>query len=47
MGSTPWNHRPTFVIRASDITQGVKPSQSMKEVRAANPWKKTLKTTKI
>jgi hypothetical protein len=38
-----WNRQTTFAIGASDITQGVEGSQSMKETQTTNPWKKTLK----
>jgi hypothetical protein len=39
----PWNYQPTFATGASDVTQGVEPSESMKETQITNPWKKMLK----
>jgi hypothetical protein len=46
MSIWPWNRQPTFTIGASDSSQRVEYSQSMKETQTTNPWKKTLKTTK-
>jgi hypothetical protein len=37
MNIWPWNRQPTLAIEASDITQGVEPSQSMKETQRTNP----------
>jgi hypothetical protein len=39
----PWNGQPIFAIGVSDITQGIEPSQSMKETQIINAWNKNLK----
>jgi hypothetical protein len=37
MNIWPWNPQPTFMIGASDITQELERSQSMKEAQTRNP----------